>query len=98
MIDIDINILKLMSDKISKCTCQIKFNRMWRLFFEELNMRGQFKLFVEMIINLKFRPISKILVLRIMDDSNEKSIVKNLMGAYDKVGSKSCTKDSNITR
>ena len=33
-----------------------------------------------------------------MDDSNEKNIVKNLMSAYDKVGSKSCTKDSNITR
>ena len=29
----------------------------------------------------------KILGLRMMDDSNEKSIVKNLMSAYDKVGS-----------
>ena len=33
-----------------------------------------------------------------MDDSNERNIVKNLMSAYDKVGSKSHTKDSNITR
>ena len=33
-----------------------------------------------------------------MDDSNEKNIVKNLMSAYNKVGSKSRTKDSNITR
>ena len=40
----------------------------------------------------------KILGLRTMDDSNERNIVKNLMSAYDKVGSKSCTKDSNITR
>ena len=28
----------------------------------------------------------------------KKNIVKNQMSAYDKVGSKSCTKDSNITR
>ena len=40
----------------------------------------------------------KILGLRTMDDSNGKSIVKNLMSAYDKVGSKLCTKDSNIIR
>ena len=40
----------------------------------------------------------KILRLSTMDDSNKKNIVKNLMSAYDKVGSKSCTKDSNITR
>ena len=40
----------------------------------------------------------KILGLRMMDDSNEKNIVKNLMNAYDKVGSKSHTKDSNIER
>jgi len=50
------------------------------------------------IKNLKFSPIMKILGLIMMDDSNEKIIVKNLMSAYDKVGSKSCTKDSNITR
>ena len=36
--------------------------------------------------NLKFRPIMKILGLIMMDDSNEKSIIKNLMSAYDKVG------------
>ena len=71
---------------------------MWRLFFEELNIIGQFQLYVEMKRNFKFRSIMKILGLRTMDDSNEKSIVKNLMSAYDKVGSKSCTKDSNITR
>ena len=40
----------------------------------------------------------KILGLRTMNDSNEKNIIKNLMSAYYKVGSKSCTKDSNITR
>ena len=40
----------------------------------------------------------KILGQRTIDNSNEKSIVNNLMSAYDKVGSKSCTKDSNITR
>ena len=40
----------------------------------------------------------KILGLRTMDDSNERNIVKNLMSAYDKVGSKSRTKDSNIIR
>ena len=71
---------------------------MWRLFFEELNITGQCQLFVEMMRNLKFRPIMKILRLRMMGDSNKKSIVKNLMSAYDKVGSKSHTKDSNITR
>ena len=71
---------------------------MWRLFFEELNITRQCQLFVEMMRNLKFRPIVKILGLRMMDDSNEKSIVKNLMSAYDKVGSKSHTKGSNITR
>ena len=51
-----------------------------------------------MMRNLKFRPIMKILWLRTMDDSNNRNIVKNLMSAYDKVGFKSCTKDSNITR
>mgnify|MGYP000098854311 CR=1 FL=1 len=71
---------------------------MWRLFFKELNIIGQFQLFVEMMRNLKFRPIMNILGLRTMDDSNERNIVKNLMSAYEKVGSKSCTKDSNITR
>ena len=72
---------------------------MWRLFFEELNIIGQCQLLVEMMRNLKFRPIMKILGLRMMDDSNEKkNIVKNLMSAYDKVGSKSCTKASNIKR
>ena len=40
----------------------------------------------------------KIFGLRTMDNSNEKIIVKNLMSSYDKVGSKSCIKDSNITR
>ena len=67
-------------------------------FFEELNITSQCQLFVEMMRNLKFRPIMKILGLRTMDNSNEKIIVKNLMSAYDKLGSKSCTKDSNITR
>ena len=67
-------------------------------FIEELNITGQCQLFVEMMRNLKFRPIMKILGLRTMDDSNEKNIVKNLMSAYEKVGSKSHTKDSNITR
>ena len=57
LIDIDTNILKLMFDKISKCTCQRKVDCMWRLFFEELNIIGQFQLFVEMMKNLKFRPI-----------------------------------------
>ena len=98
LIDIDTNILKSMPDKISKCTCQRKVNHMWRLFFEELNITSQCQLFVEMMRNLKFRPIMKILGLRTMDDSNERNIIKNLMCAYDKVGSKSCTKDSNITR
>ena len=40
----------------------------------------------------------KILGLGMMEYSNEKSIVKNLMSAYDKVGSKSRTEESNITR
>lgn len=40
----------------------------------------------------------KILGLITMDDSNEENIVKNIMNAYDKVGSKSHTEDSNITR
>ena len=87
-----------MLDEISQRTCERKVNLMWRLFFEELNITVQCQLFVEMMRNLKFRPIMKILGLRTMDDSNEKSIVKNLMSAYDKVGSKSRTKDSNITR
>ena len=71
---------------------------MSRLFFEELNITIKFQLFVEKMRNFKFRPIMKIIGLRMMDDSNEKNIVKNLMSAYDKVGSKSHTKDSNITR
>ena len=87
-----------MPDNISKCTCQRKVNRMWRLFFQELNITGQCQLFVKMMRNLKFRPITKIIGLRMMNDSNEKNIVKNLMSAYDKVGSKLHTKDSNITR
>ena len=98
LIDIDTNILKSMPDKISNRTCQRKVNHMWRLFFEELNIIGQCQLFVEMMRNLKFRPIMKILGLRTMADSNQRNIVKNLMSAYEKVGSKSCTKDSNITR
>ena len=40
----------------------------------------------------------KIHGLRMMENSYEKNIVKNLMSAYDKVGSKSHAKDSNITR
>ena len=71
---------------------------MWRLFFEEFNIIGQCQIFVKIMRNLKFRPIMKILRLRMMDDSNEKSIVKNLMSPYDKVGSKSCIKYSNIIR
>ena len=98
LIDIDTNIFKSMPNMISKCTCQRKVNHMWRLFFEELNIIGQCQLFFEMMRNLKFRPIMKILGLRTMEDSNEKRIVKNLMSAYEKVGSKSRTKDSNITR
>ena len=98
LIDIDINILKSKPHKISKHTCQRKVNHMWILFFEELNITGQCQLFVEMMRNLKFRHIMKILRLITMDYSNEKSIIKNLMSASDKVGSKSCTKDSNITR
>ena len=70
LIDIDTNILKSMPDKTSKRTCQRKVNRMWRLFFEELNITGQCQLFFEMMMNLKFRPIMKILGLRMMDDSN----------------------------
>ena len=87
-----------MSDKISKCICQRKVNRMWRLLFEDLNITHQCQLFIKIMRKFKFRPIMKILGLRMMDNSNEKSIVKNLMSAYDKVGSKSHTKDSNITR
>ena len=87
-----------MPDKISRRTCQRKVSHMWRLFFEELNITGQCQLFVEMMRNLKFMRIMKILGLRTMDDSNEKNIVKNLMSVYDKVFSKSHTKDSNITR
>ena len=74
LIDIDTNILKSMPDKISKCTCQRKVNRMWRLFFEELNITGQCQLFVEMIRILKFSPIMKILGLRTMDDLNKKAL------------------------
>ena len=40
-IDIDTNIFKSMPNKISKHTCHRKVNRMWRLFFEELNATGQ---------------------------------------------------------
>lgn len=70
LIDIDTNILKLIPDNISKHTCQRIVNHMWRLFFEELNIIGQSQLFVEMMRNLKFRSIMKILGLRTMDDSN----------------------------
>ena len=70
LINIDTTILKSMPNKISKHTCQRKVNRMWRLFFEELNITGQCQLFVEMMRNLKFRPIMKILGLRMMDNSN----------------------------
>ena len=51
-----------------------------------------------MIKNFKCRSIMKILGLRMMDDSNLKNIVKNLMSAYETVGSKSHTKYSNIIR
>ena len=68
--DIDINILKSMPNKINKCTWQRKVNHMWRLFFEELNIIRQCQLFLEMMRNLKFRPIMKILGLRRKDNSN----------------------------
>ena len=68
MIDIDTKNLKSMPNKISKRTYQRKVNHMWRLFVEELNITGQCQLFVEMMRNLKFRPIMKILGLIMMDD------------------------------
>ena len=50
--DEEINeVLKLMSDKISKRTYQRKVNHTWRLFFEELNITSQCQLFVEMMRN-----------------------------------------------
>lgn len=61
-------------------------------------MIGRCQLFVEIMRNLKFRPIMRILGLRMMDESSEKYIVKNLMIAYESVGSTSCTKDINVTR
>jgi len=48
--------------------------------------------------NIKFRPTMKILGLRTLNASSEKSIVKNLMSAYESVGSTSRTKDSNVTQ
>ncbi|WP_044908971.1 hypothetical protein, partial [[Clostridium] innocuum] len=70
LIDIDTNILQAMPDKIPKRTCQRNANRIWRSFFENLNMTGRCQLFVEMMRNLKFRPIMKILGLRTMDESS----------------------------
>ena len=78
LINIDTNILKSMPNKINKHTCQRKVNHMRRLFFKELNITGQYQLFVEIMRSLKFRPIMKIIGLRMMDDSNDKRIVKNL--------------------
>lgn len=63
MIDIDTNILQSMPDKIPKCTYQRKVNHIWRLFFEELNVTRRYQLFIEMMRNLKFRPIMKIVRL-----------------------------------
>ena len=74
LIDIDTSILKSMPEKISKRNCQRKVNHMWRLSFGELNIIGQCQLFVEMMRNFKFRPIMKILALRTMDDSNDKTL------------------------
>lgn len=96
LIDIDVNILKPMADKISKRMCQ-RYVRIWRLFFEKLNEAGRCQLFVEMMRQLKLRPIMKIIWLRTSDDSSEKFIVKNLMSTYESVGSSSCTKDTNTT-
>lgn len=75
LISIDTNILKSMPNKISKRTCQRKVNHMWKLFFE-LNVIGQCQLFDEMMRNLKFWPIMKILGLRAMDESKKKKHCK----------------------
>ena len=71
---------------------------MRRLFFEKLNIIDQCHLLFKMMRNFKLKPTMNIIRLRTMNDSNEKNIVKNLMNAYDKVGFRSHTKDSNITR
>lgn len=87
-----------MPNKIPKRICQRKFNHIWRFIFEELNVIGRCQFFVEMMRNLSFRPIMKILGLRMIDYSNKTNNVKKLMSTYEKVVSTLLTKDSDVTR
>lgn len=97
LIDVDSNVLKTIADKIPKNTCQRYTKRIWSLFFEKLREARRCQLLVEIMMQLKFRPTMKTLGLRTLDDSSEKSIVKNLMSAYESVGSTSHMKDSCAT-
>lgn len=51
-----------------------------------------------MIKNLNFRQTMKILGLRSSESNSERTIVRNLFDAYQAIGSKSHTKDSNATQ
>lgn len=59
LIDIDANILKPMVDKIPKHTFQRHANQIWKIFFDPLNETTRCQLLVEMMRNMKFRPIMK---------------------------------------
>lgn len=56
------------------------------VFFDKLNETTRCQLFVEIMRNLKYMSIMKILRLRILEASSDKSIVKNIMSAYESVG------------
>lgn len=97
LIDIDENILKPMPNKMNERTCRRMVKRIWQNYFENLNQTARCQLILQMIKNLNFRETMKILGLRSSKSNSERTIVRNLFDAYQDIGSKSRTKDSNAT-
>lgn len=98
LLEIDENILNPMTNKTGQCTCRRKANQIWKTFFNDLNETCRCQLFVEMVKNNNYRPTMKTLGLRTSKANNEKSIVKNLINAYQSIGPTSRTKDGNTIR
>jgi hypothetical protein len=98
LIDIDENILRPMHDKMSEINCRRIVKKIWNNYFEKLNQSGRCQVVVEMIKNLKFRETMTIIGLRTSENSTERTIVRNLFYSYQDIGSKSRSKDANVTR
>ena len=98
LIDIDENILKPMNEKMSERNRRSIVQKIWNNYFEKLNHSVRYKLFVEMVKNLKFRETMRTLGLRTSENSSERSIVRNLFDGYQSIGSKAHSKDANTSQ